>query len=434
MADSKKIFRDKALEQLSSPEQLDHLLQVVQRKSWVAITALAFLCAAIIAWSALGKIPVTIEGRGILVYPRQVVAFQSPSDGQLTALLVRVGDTVTRGQVIGMINQPDLKQRLQQQRERLEEFEGRNVKLTSLRGQRTELEQKSIKQKRSALQSRIEMAKRTGSVQKRLLKTLEARYDNLLDLKQRNMITDAQLLDGQTSMIQTEEAYQQAMANITDYRSQLQELDIESARLDQQVMETRSDDELEIQEVRYAIERLQEELKTRGQIVSEYNGRLIELTSAIGQIVQPGQRLGALEVEDPKGRLMAVGYYPVGEGKKIDVEDTIAITPSTVQRERYGSIVGRISGISTFPVTVEAVRHVVGNGEIARDLTDGESRIQVFFDLVNDANAASGYRWTSGRGPDTRITAGTTVALRATVEYRRPISYVIPLLRTWSGF
>src|SRR5687767_3634489 len=131
--ESKKIFRDKALEQLSSPEQLDQLLQVVNRKSWVPIATLGGLLLIAIVWSISGQIPVTVEGIGVLVYPRQVVSFQLPAAGQIVELNVKVGDFVQKGQMLGRLNQPALQQMLDQERVRLAEFRERNSRLVPLR-------------------------------------------------------------------------------------------------------------------------------------------------------------------------------------------------------------------------------------------------------------------------------------------------------------
>ena len=71
--------------------------------------------------------------------------------------------------------------------------------------------------------------------------------------------------------------------------------------------------------------------------------------------------------------------------------------------------------------------------EVARELTQGSSRIQVQAKLKRSPDSPSGFSWTSGEGPPDLISAGTTAAVRAIVEYRRPITFVIPILRKWSG-
>ncbi|MBD1871008.1 hypothetical protein H6F95_27625 [Cyanobacteria bacterium FACHB-471] len=65
------IFRKESLERLSSPEQLDQLMQVVSPKSWLPLASLASLMALALVWGFFGRIPITAVGKGILVHPTQ---------------------------------------------------------------------------------------------------------------------------------------------------------------------------------------------------------------------------------------------------------------------------------------------------------------------------------------------------------------------------
>lgn len=70
MADEKSsIFRKESLERLSSPEQLDQLMQVVNAKSWIPLATLGSLVMLALIWSVFGRIPTTAIGKGTLVHP-----------------------------------------------------------------------------------------------------------------------------------------------------------------------------------------------------------------------------------------------------------------------------------------------------------------------------------------------------------------------------
>lgn len=472
----KKMFNAKALEQLTSPEQLEQLLQVTSRRSWIALSTLGGLLFLVLLWSVFGQIPMTLDGAGILTYPRRVVSFQAPASGQIASLEVSVGAGVRKGDVIGTLSQPDLQQRLDQERLRLAEVEDRQVQVSGLYAQRQDLEREAIARQREVLQTRIASiieiaeaqkarndsylaeqranADKVAEIQRVLGRALSERYASYQQLRSEGLTSDDVVLEARQRVIdnelqgadlqvrlqelelkqlEAENAYQQQMDRVAELRSQLQELSIRENQLQQQAVETEADRALEIQELQRSIARLEEELRVRGSIVSEHTGRILEIAAGPGQIVQAGQRIGSIEAEDPDARLIAVGYFSVGDGKKIDPGIAVRVTPSTVERERYGSIVGTVTEVSSFPVTTDAVTSVVGNTEVARELMQGFSKIQVYAELVTDADAHSGYRWTSGKGPKDPITAGTTAAVRATVEYRRPITFVIPLLRRWSG-
>ena len=104
----RSIFRAEALDQLSSPEQLEQLLQVTNRKSWITLATLGFLIFVVLLWSIFGRIPVTVNGTGILIYPRQVMPFQASVQGQLSSMNIAVGDRVQAGQVIAVEFPPNL--------------------------------------------------------------------------------------------------------------------------------------------------------------------------------------------------------------------------------------------------------------------------------------------------------------------------------------
>src|SRR5438132_892393 len=110
------IFRKEALDRLSSPERLDELVEVVDPHSWMTLVAAAALIAVALVWSVVGRLPSTVTGRGVLIRPRKVVELQPAGSGRLTALNVRVGDSVGKGTVLGTIDQAELRQELQQQR------------------------------------------------------------------------------------------------------------------------------------------------------------------------------------------------------------------------------------------------------------------------------------------------------------------------------
>lgn len=476
MADDKDMFRKEALEQLSSPEQLEQLMEVTTRKAWISIYTIAATLFCILVWSVFGQIPITVDGAGIFVFPRRVVSFQSPAPGQVVTLTVGVGDFVHKGDVIGTLNQPDLEQDLEQERVRLAEANSQSRLKGDALGKRMVLEREAIERKRELLGERIESLRRISEAQKarnavylaqqsqnltqarstqeNLGEALKERYqsyerlrseglssdDSVLAARQRYMDNQVQRSDLdlksqelELKRLENEQAHQQSLDRIEDFRNQLQELEIREKELQQQELENSVNTAQRIQEIERNIARIEGQLATRGQIVSDYTGRVLEITAGPGQMVNAGQRLGAIETEDSEGELMGVAFFAVGDGKKLVEGGALRLTPSTVERQRFGSIVADITSVSAFPVTTDAISSMVGNSEVAEDISQGRSLIQVVASLKKNADAYTGYQWTSGKGPPGPLTAGTTASARATVEYRRPITFVIPILRKWTG-
>lgn len=61
------IFRQEAVEQASSVEQLDQLMQVVTLKDWLPLASIGALLAVALIWSFLGRIPMFVASKGLLL-------------------------------------------------------------------------------------------------------------------------------------------------------------------------------------------------------------------------------------------------------------------------------------------------------------------------------------------------------------------------------
>lgn len=93
------IFREKALERLSSPEQLDQVMQVTPLRAWLALVALTAVVVATIVWSMFARVPIEVNGQGLLMGQEGVRRLRAPTDGTVTQHR-RGGDSVKKGDSI----------------------------------------------------------------------------------------------------------------------------------------------------------------------------------------------------------------------------------------------------------------------------------------------------------------------------------------------
>jgi multidrug resistance efflux pump len=99
----RSIFRQVALERLSSPEQLDQLMNITTPRGWLALLALIGLIVTVVAWSFNDTIPTQVLGRGILIRGGQLARAVPSAAGQVNAVLARPGDMVQQGQPLARI-------------------------------------------------------------------------------------------------------------------------------------------------------------------------------------------------------------------------------------------------------------------------------------------------------------------------------------------
>lgn len=473
------IFREKSLERLSSPERLDQLMQVISPKSWLPLLSLGSLVLVAGIWSIKGRIPITVEGRGVLIYPSKVVAIQTKDVGQLLALNVQVGDIVKKGQILGTIDQVQVRKDLQQQRDKLAELQSHNQAFGSLEQVETTKEKRAIYQQRQYLQKRIlEIQTLTPVLQTKSSNSIEQQRQAIKQrfqdaqalipilkerLKIRKYLFEKEKAIPGDMALESEQQYLDNVGKIADLRSQLKELDVKETQQDQDYLgnlnaitdlrsklkdldtreaslakenlDTATVREKEIQDVKREIAKLELQLNDNSQIISQHSGRILELAIHPGQVIDTGTRLGSIEAVNPSSKLVGITYFTVADGKKIQPGMTLQITPQTVKRERFGGIVGTVTNISSFPITKESAANVVGNPEIVEGLASDkkEGLMQVYADLKFDSATFTGYQWSSSKGPQLKISPGTTTTVRVKVEERAPITFVLPILRSTSG-
>lgn len=429
------IFRQQAWEHFASPEQLDQLLQVVSPHHWLALATCGALVGVALLWGIFGHLPTTVMGQGVLIHPRQVVDVQAPAAGRLATLAVRVGDVIHSGDVLGTIEQTEMRRELQEARAREQELLTQDRAKSTLQAQQTTLQaQQTALEVQTITLQRHDVRKRLGDAQARV-PVLQQRLENRQRLEALGLV--ARLSD---ERLQAEQRYLENQDKIAALQTELTQLDSKVKQLESQT-KRQTLDELEasttrknhLQELQSRIALLEVQLAREGQIISQYNGRILELTVNMGQVMQTGHRLGSMAVEESPSRLIGVSYFPIKAGKKIQLGMTIHVAPDTVPRERFGSLLGTVTAVSAFPVTREGIASVVGNAEVVAALVAQGPVIEVEAALTQDPAMASGYTWSSSAGPVVQITPGTTTTGRVVLEHRAPITYLLPILREISG-
>ncbi len=96
-------FRRRALEGVSSPEELDRLVKVALPRTWVALAGLGLLMLAAVVWAVAARVPTTVRGPGYLLHQGGIHAAAAPTAGVVVDLLHRVGDDVVAGELLGHV-------------------------------------------------------------------------------------------------------------------------------------------------------------------------------------------------------------------------------------------------------------------------------------------------------------------------------------------
>jgi hypothetical protein len=99
----KQIYRQEALERLASPDRLDQLMPLTDRRAWLALAAAGLLAAVALAWGVFGSIAITVEGEGVLTRSGGLSSLAAPADG-VYRFAAQPGDDVKRGQTLATLD------------------------------------------------------------------------------------------------------------------------------------------------------------------------------------------------------------------------------------------------------------------------------------------------------------------------------------------
>ena len=411
------IFRKVALERLSSPEQLDQMVQVTDPKGWLALTGIGALLLAAIGWGVFGSIPTTSQGDGILLRQGGISDLVSNAAGQVQEVLVSVGDVIEKGQPVARIQQDALLRQIADDRSKQAVLRDQYAEALRIFSQQKQLRARDLAQQRANLQRSIETLEKDVSL-------LRERLDAQQALLNDGLITRETFLTTQQSLNAKRDQLAQA-------RLDLNGLDLKRIEADQQLDQQLQARQTAIHDLELEIGELNAKLGENVNILSPYSGRVLEVLANRGDVVNPGTPI--LSVEVLSENLQAVLFVPASTGKKVQPGMTVRLSPSTVKREEYGSLLGKVTWVAEFPSTARGMIRLLGNEALVTKLMTQGPPIQVNVALTRDPATPTGYRWSSSRGPNLKISSGTLASGDIVVQEDRPIRLIIPKVREATG-
>lgn len=411
------IFRKSALERLSSPEQLDQLMQVTNPRGWLALWAMVAVAAGVLAWGIFGAIPTEALGEGILIRRGGVSDLVATGSGQVEQMLVNVGDEVQKGQVVARIRQEGITRQVEETKARIASLEEEYQDLLRYADEQKRLSTRNRAQEKANLERTVTTLERElGLLEERLANEKLLLADGLVT-KQTVLLTEQQLNANRDRLAQT--------------RLDVSGLDLKQLEAGQQLEQQIEARRASRRDLDLKLRELEASLDESNVVISPYEGRVLELMADRGDLVSPGTAILSMEVVSEE--LMAVLFVPASSGKQVKPGLTARISPSNVKREEYGFILGKVVWSAEFPSTSRGMLRLLANQELVNKLMKEGPPIQIDVALERDPATPTGFKWSSSRGPELEISSGTLAVGSVIVREERPISLVIPKLRKSLG-
>ncbi|MBR4760603.1 MAG: HlyD family efflux transporter periplasmic adaptor subunit [Lachnospiraceae bacterium] len=107
-----ELFNEEAMQQLSSPEQLDEQVKLITNGSLTMFIAVILGVIAAVIWMFVGIISNGLEYNGVIFDHNKVVRLNSEVDAVISDVLVNEGDRVSDGDVIAYLTDEDVSRQI----------------------------------------------------------------------------------------------------------------------------------------------------------------------------------------------------------------------------------------------------------------------------------------------------------------------------------
>jgi HlyD family secretion protein len=414
-------FRKAAVQQITTPEQLNELIKVVKPHNWIILYTVLFFMIALILWSLLGSIPTRVKGQGILITENGELydAIAPEGEARVISINIKIGDHVKKDDVIAHLSVPMVTKQIVVHQKYLERISTQyntlltqSARLISERQVATQnvLDnlQTDIDETKKQLAILSDLVEREQTMQKKGYVTLEqttATLNQVYNVKQHFRETQNKIVESTISL----ENYKQ------DWQRRLDELD------------------LNIAEAKRDLSKMIQQQNVSKVVISPVAGVVTSIRVAIGDGVKGGKPIASIASEG-KG-LDALIYLPSSEGQRVKVGDKAIVSPSIIEKEENGSLVGKVYSVSMFPLSIDSLIADLHNEELAKRFTEDNKTntliipVALKVHILANKDTYSGYEWTSGKGPNQKIIPGMIVSAEITVREQAPISLIIPGLK-----
>ncbi len=420
MFGKKETFRKAALERLASPERLDEMMRNIPPRTWLAWSMAAFLSVLVLLWAFFGSLPNRVTGQGLLIPGVGVHDVQAPSAGIITRMAVKIGDQVTAGDRIAVLSDPNVAGQLQSLQRELENLEADDRKARSEEELAKAQSANTYTMNERTYRSQITIQQSNQAVAQERLSRMEASGAGVY---------------GEQNKAPLRALIQQAQDQIATLKAQIQDnakqqTDEENARA---TARRNRQQKIDAQKSTIAMKRL-----VQGQVVkATHTGRVFDILIDEGSTVTPRQML--VRIEETGQPLQAFVYVPARQGQNVRPGHSAQISPSNVKKEEFGTMRATVVEKTDYASSKQAIINDIRNETLAEEYTSQGSPLRLVIELEEYADAVSGnpalsgYRWTSGKGPERKILSGTPCDATIITGHARPVDHLMTWLKSTTG-
>ncbi|MEN8236558.1 MAG: NHLP bacteriocin system secretion protein [Pseudomonadota bacterium] len=407
-------FREEALDNVGFSDT-DHMIKIITAKSWITLTTLGAIVIATLIWGFWGTVTIWVEGNGILLPEKGSLynAVASTGPAHIAKINVGVNQQVKENEILATLETPELANQITITQKYV----------VGLRAQFEELKRTAlleINDRKETLKKQNQLTERILAIEKENLKSVEELLAMRKEFLKKKLTTNQQY---QSTLMR----YYDIKNTIERTQSQLLQNELDAENFIDLWKERIKSFSAKVKEEELELETLTEKLKLSQFVRSPITGVVIGIQRSVGDLIQEGEVL--LTIATSGKAIDAVIYLAPKDGKRVQAGMGALAVPTTIKKEEYGSITGKVTDVTPFPVTPQSMQTILQNEDLVKRFSRKGAPIAVWVRLEENPETFSQLNWTSSAGPNQEITPGTIMDARIIVRTQNPFSLVIPALK-----
>ncbi|MFJ9242147.1 HlyD family efflux transporter periplasmic adaptor subunit [Streptomyces sp. NPDC101776] len=156
-------------------------------------------------------------------------------------------------------------------------------------------------------------------------------------------------------------------------------------------------------------------------------GRITALAATIGQIIQTGANVAAVEkVAHAGDPLYATVYVPAENAASVPANAAVDLTVSSVPTQTYGVLRGRVKAVDRSAQSAQQIAAFLGDSQLGEQFTKKGRPVAVLVKLDRSKGTRSGLKWSSQDGPPFALTSMTMASASIRLADQRPLDWLLP--------
>lgn len=399
------LFRKAALSRLTAGEHVDELLQVSRPSDWIITSTLAGMGIIAIAWAFFGRVPVMVDGQGLL-QPKdgiaKIIAQQSgtvQSEPPVNGTAVEKGDLVVK--IYRDVEIQQLKDAIEKERLAKREYEVHKRTYSERIGDSEII--KLMKDNIPKLEKLCEDKKRS--------------YIKTKELHKMKYVTDTQLLAAEQAATGSLQSLHEARIQLVK-EQMLEKTDLIQA--EGRYLDTQQ----QCKEIRQSLK--------ESEYYAPISGNISELTLKRGVRVPANTPICLITGKGPA--ILVYLFFATEDAKRIRAGQEARISVSGYPSDTYGKLLGKVTAVEMLPASSNLIEESCSYSEtLTKQLLSGKpvNRVSVILKIEGKGKELT-YKKTSV-GQSFTITSGMICLGSIVIEEQVPITLIIPALKRWFG-